>query len=311
MSVEALTERGGGDDVPPVGAQADSRRYITCECQIIAHTPIDILSRLALAHKLAQLAPPLARGQDAAAVALLYLVERQTSGWRRERVHIYLRWSLCFDAARSDVTLQVARARRQLGLAFERVRAGLGAHYAFEPIAGSTIRKRLRLVMGSALRRPEQRAELAYTRLRPCAESLAPVHVQPTLDLLLSQPGHAALQFTLERLAVDVSADVSAAASPLRLGIVALGAAAAPGALRLLARELRGRGALVARAEPLPAPPKLKALRPQSATDRRRFLENVFRPAADPWTQAGQPVDMAISSKEAALLLPLPFVLFD
>jgi len=265
------------------------------------------MTRVALARAVAHALPPHTPDERAAAVALLYIVNAGTPGARSERVRAYLRWHLTLDDSCAGNALRAARARRQARETFERLREQLQVYYALKPASGIDLAA-VQRAAGAG-----QAAELAYTRLLHAPGGLAPVHAQPTLDLLVSRPTCAALQFTVERFSGDAhTAGMVPGARRMRAGIVAAGAAATPGALRLLAQELRGRGALVTRA-PSPAArlPKLKVFRPQSADEWAHICHNLSAPAAEPWPLAAQPVDMAVSSADAALLLPLPFALFD
>jgi hypothetical protein len=305
----AITTRGGGgasSDVSRIGCH----QYIQFQAEVVAHTPIGVMTRVALARAVANTLPLPTPDEQAAAVALLYIVNAGTPGALRERVRTYIRWSLSFDASSTGVSDVAAVERGQLRAAFERLRGQMQAHYALKPIRCAE----LTAIWQGAF---ERAAQVAYTRLPHAPAGLTPVHVQPTLDLLVSRPSCAALQFTLERFPGDAhTAGMAPGARRLRMGIVALGAATAPGALRLLAQELRGRGALATRAPSSAAssaasPPKLNVFRPQSADDWAHICHNLCAPAAEPWSQAAQSVAMAVTSADAALLLPLPFALFD
>jgi hypothetical protein len=301
----AMTTHGGGD-VSSGHARAASHQYIQFHAEVVAHTPIGIMTRAALARAVANTLPLPAPDEQSAAVAALYIVNAGAPGAGRERVRTFIRWRWSFAASGPGVTYIAAVERRQFRETFERLRVQLQAHYALKPVSGADLAAIQRAVLEG------QAAELAYTRLLHTPGGLAPVHVQPTLDLLVSRSSCAALQFTVERLPSD-ELHRAAGARRLRFGVVAAGAAAAPGALRLLAQELRGRGALVVRApSPVAAPlPKLTVFRPQSAGEQAHICHNLSAPAAEPWPQAAQSVAMAITSADAALLLPLPFALFD
>ncbi len=304
MCVGAITTHGGGgvsSDVTRIG----SRQYIQFQAEVVAHTPIGVMTRVALTRAVAHTLPP-TLDEQTAAVALLYTLSAGTPGARSKRVRVYVRWSLTFDDSDAGSALHAARTRRQLREAFERLRGQVQAYYTLKPASGADLAAVQRAALGA------QAAELAYTRLLHTPEGLAPVHVQPTLDLLGSRPACAALQFTVERLSGDGLHGEAVGVRRLRFGVVAAGAAAAPGALRLLAQELRGRGVLVTRTpSPAAPPPKLNVFRPQSAGEQAHICHNLCAPAAEPWPQISQPVDMAITGADAALLLPLPFALFE
>lgn len=314
MCVEAMTDRGGGG-ASPGATQLGSSHSTQLQAQIVAHSPIGVMSRAELARAVADSLPPFTSAEQSGTVALLYTVKAGAPGDFRTRVRTYIRWTvspgLSSIGVRSISAVEPGKIRPRLGRLDQHT---LQAHYA-QKLANDLDLTAFQREISAG-----RAAELAYTRLLHASEGLAPVQVQPLLDLLVSRSSCAALQFVIERLPGDALPGGTAGARRLRLGIVVVGTATAPGALRVLARELRGHGVLTAHGTSLAMqesttqtpnmrPLKLKVFRPQSACERAHICQNFSAPAAEPWPQSTQSVEMAITSADTGFLFPLPFLL--
>ncbi len=294
----------GSTGVIPIEMNHLSYQRACLNARLIATTPISIERRITLGQRLAAALSAPTHDDHAMSVAALYAIAPGEIGAAYARTSAYIRWGMSFpvsDTAEGADELPIARVRRYLRRTLCDAHALLQEHFIVEPVKDDPVDALLRQNPCAPV------VELAYAGWPPTTDWLAPAHVQPVVDLLAAQPDWAALQITLERVA---DPDASGA-SRLRLGVVALGAAAHQDALRLLARELRGNGSLVAPSWRTPvAAPKLWAIHARTADERARIHQNISGPSAEPWAPTTHTGDITLTSDEAGLLLPLPFALF-
>lgn len=290
------------------GMDSASHQRARLDARLTAHTPMSIARRIAYGEYLARSLCTSTADSQATALALLYTVAPGAIGAAHTRTSAYIRWGMSFpvptmtDSATDSVDeFPVARTRRHLRKTLCAARHLLQEHFTVEPVRDDP----LEALFQQSPRAPL--AELAYTSWPATTGWLAPTHLQSVIDLLVAQPAEAALQITLER----IRDPEPSGAARMRLGIVALGAAVHAGALRLLARELRGRGALVASSGTAPDnAPRLRALRARTSVRHSRIWQNLSGLAAEPWATMAHMGDIALTSAEAGMLLPLPFALF-
>jgi hypothetical protein len=274
--------------------------YVRIQAMLTAQATIGLEQRAALARRLAESLQALAPGQRSMAVSLLYTVAEGEAGALSQRTRTFIRWGLSFEA--TPTASERDQAQALLCAVFDSTQALLYAHYALEMVTSAALSAALQ---ADPCGQPV--VALGYTNMRQVSRWITPVHLQPTLDHLVSQTDCAAVQFTVERL----TSDAPVGQPCLRLGIAALGAATSEGALRPLVDELRGRGILAQREPSARNVPSLRAFRAQTAAERAHIYQNLIGPAAEPWTQAPQPrLTVALTSRDIGLLLPLPMVLF-
>lgn len=284
--------------------------------RISARAPIGIAGRQRVAQELLEQAQALTPRRCAMSLALIYLIERENAAVHAtDRVRAYLRWGVTCDQPDTDLTLLEARARRQTQRAYSCATLALGERYQLDALVSAPL---------DAILQEEARArrvvELRHAPWSGSSDWMVPLHAQPTLDLLLTQPDFAAIQFTVALPALpaenaderDAEADADAVETPadrvFSCCVTALGAATAPAALRLLAREMRGYGALSLRGATHAEPPLAQACCPQSDADVERMARNLIYPA----TQLTNPADaVTYTMQEAAAMLPLQFKLLE
>ncbi|HET9109239.1 MAG TPA: hypothetical protein VFN78_00300 [Ktedonobacterales bacterium] len=289
---------GSASGIPCQNNNTTPYQRVRLDARLSADSAVSVARRIAFGKRLAASLPAPTPDGQVMALAALYTVVPGPIGAMRTRTSAYLRWGISspvVDATRdADVShqrlgQQLCAARRMLDTDFTVETIGDDLDALFQENAAAPM------------------VELAYTTWPQTSDWLAPAHVQPVIDLLAAQPDFGALQITLER----VTDPAAPSATHLRLGIVALGAATQRGALRLLARELRGRGSLVAPSwRPSEAAPRLRVMYARTADERARIQDIISGPAIDPWAPIAQPGDIMLTSDEAGLLLPLPFALF-
>lgn len=300
--------------------------YAWLMAQIMPTTPIAIELRgdltAALLDDLRQLTPP----RCSMSLAALYVITPVgaaafAGSSRRPRVHLdsFLRWGITFDADAPGATLQAKVASKHIQRAYASASATLGQRYQLKPVISAACDAALRAEVSA-----RRVVELAYAQWDTPADWMAPMQLQPTLDLLLGQPRFAAIQFTIETRADEAEeaeeaeenredvggesggeSDGDGAAPPRFFShIAALGAATDREALRLLARELRGHGALTLSHASGVKPPQVRVMRPRSAEDGQRIERNLIGPAA----RASNPAEQVTYNRwEAVTLFPLPF----
>lgn len=287
--------------------------------RISARAPIGIAGRQQVAQELLEQAQALTPRRCSMSLALIYLIEQETTSAhvhdRVDRVRAYLRWGVTCDQPDTDLTLLEARARRQTQRAYSCATLALGERYQLDALVSAPL---------DAILQEEARArrvvELRHAPWSGSSDWMVPLHAQPTLDLLLTQPDFAAIQFTVALPALpaddaeerDAEADADAVEAPagrvFSCCVTALGAATAPAALRLLAREMRGYGALSLRGATHAEPPLAQACCPQSDADVERMARNLIYPAI----QLANPADaVTYTMQEAAAMLPLQFKLLE
>ncbi len=260
---------------------------VSIQASITTQATIGIADRQALTYHLVEALQMTRPYQQPMAAALLYTVAAQAAGAQRRRARSFIRLGLTSEARDADAVIAAVIAQ---------TRGLLREQYALERATSAALGEALQIDAGG-----QPLAEIGYTRWRDPARWITPIHVQPILDHLMRQPGCAALQFTVER---------PAGAANLRLGVVALGEATTPVALRLLMEELCGCGTLSTRERPPSAAPSAAYLLAQSADERAHILRNLTGPAAEPWTRSAQPhLDVALTRRCASFMLPLPMQL--
>lgn len=287
--------------------------------RISARAPIGIAARQQVAQELLEQAQALTPRRCSMSLALIYLIEQETTSDhvidRVDRVRAYLRWGVTCDQPDADLTLLEARARRQMQRAYSCASLALGERYQLDALTSAPL---------DAVLQEEAHArrvvELRHAPWSGASDWMVPLHAQPTLDLLLTQPDFAAIQFTVALPALpaededvrDAEVDADAVGAPadraFTFCVTALGAATTPAALRRLAREMRGYGALSLPGAAHAEPPLARARRPQSDTDIERMARNLIYPA----TQLANPADaVTYTMQEAAAMLPLQFKLLE
>jgi len=291
---------GSASGIPCQNSDTAPYQRMRLDARLTADNPISIARRIAFGQRLAASLPAPTPDGHAMALAALYTIAPGPIGAMRARTSAYLRWGITSPVADGACDADVFHLRQRLCQRLYAARRMLGTDFTIETVGDDL----------DALFQENASApmvELGYTTWPQATDWLAPAHVQPVIDLLAAQPDFGALQITLER----VTDPAATGATRLRLGIVALGAATQTDALRLLARELRGRGSLVAPSwRPSEAAPKLRATYARTADERARIQDIVNEPATDPWAPIAQPGDVMLTSDAAGLLLPLPFALF-
>lgn len=294
--------------------------------RISACAPIGIDGRQLLAQALVEHARALTPRHCSLSLALIYLVERAASARPDERVRAFLRWGVTCDDAGADAQLLEARARRQVRRAYSCACVALGERYRLDPLASAPLDATL-----LALAAARSVVELRHAHWTGQADWMVPIHTQPTLDLLLAQADVAAIQFTIELPAAlgddnadsaDESAELAEVAEVanntaeaatgrdrmFNVSVTALGAATTPAALRLLAREMRGHGALALPDSSRSQAPLARASRPLDDDDIVRVARNLIFPA----TRPANPADaVTYTMQEAATMLPLQFKLLE
>jgi hypothetical protein len=287
--------------------------------RISARAPIGIAGRQRVAQELLEQAQALTPRRCSMSLALIYLIEQETTSGhlvdRVDRVRAYLRWGVTCSQPGADLTLLEARARRQTQRAYSCASLALGERYQLDALTSAPL---------DAVLHEEARArravELRHAPWSGPSDWMVPLHAQPTLDLLLTQPDFAAIQFTVALPALqaeeederDAEIDADAVETPadrvFSCCVTALGAATTPGALRLLAREMRGYGALSLPDAAHAEPPLARASRPLCDADVERIARNLIYPA----TQLANPADaVTYTMQEAAAMLPLQFKLLE
>lgn len=316
---------GGGCGIWPSHPVPDHSLHASVLARINACAPTGIYGRHSMAQALVEHARALTPRNCSMSLALTYLVEQAASTRSDERVRAFLRWGVTCDDPGADARLLEARARRQVRRAFTCACLALGERYQLDPLASAPLDATL-----LALAFNRSVVELRHAHWAGQSDWMVPIHAQPTLDLLLEQADVAAIQFTIELpapladIAEDANesaelpevaevAEVAIEASPGRgrtfnVSVTALGAATTPAALRLLAREMRGHGALALPSSSRSLAPLARASGPMNDDDIVRVARNLIFPAARP----ANPADaVAYTMQEAATMLPLQFKLLE
>jgi hypothetical protein len=257
-----------------------------------------------LVQRIADHLEPQSPHQAAVSLASVYVIAPARPGLPRQpsqRVSAFLRWGARYetDAVVGAISMAAARARRQLNDIIALAEPMLASFYDLEKASDSALREAL-MADPDALPLLEQR----YICAEPVSQWLRFVHVQPALDILLRQPGAAALSIRMERTA----AEHTNGRSPLQLRVLALGAACQADVLEALANEFRGRGIVVtdpAEAHLLPA---VDWFSMDTAEERDDIMQRSSRPT-QPGEQCG--VDLGLTSADIAHLFPLPMPLYD
>ena len=294
--------------------------------RISARAPIGIAGRQAVAQELIEQAQALTPRGCSMSLALIYLIEQEQSALHAtDRVRGFLRWGMTCDYPGADAMLLEARARRQMQRAYSCASLALGERYQLDALTSAPLDA---ILQGEA--RARRLVELRHAPWSGPSDWMVPLHAQPTLDLLLTQPDFAAIQFTValpalpaededERDAVEgdtlaevAEIDADAVEAPVdrafTFSVAALGAATNPAALRLLAREMRGHGALSLPGAAHAEPPLARACGPLCDADVERMACNLIYPA----TQLANPADaVTYTMQEAAAMLPLQFKLLE
>lgn len=273
--------------------------YVHLYRQIAPLATIGLAHRARLTAQVAELLQPIWPHQLSMAVGVVYTVAAATSDAHGKRVRSFLRWSAAYDAAGGDVKLAERRARRSLREVIASTQERLAAHYSLASVERAD-------VIGALGADPCELPliELRYASWQPTTQWLSPAHVQPVLDCLLDQPGSAALSIRVERIA-----DEQPGGDPrLRLSIMAMGEATNDAALSALADEFRGCGVLAPRHIKPRQAPVVERVLAETAAERAYIAHN----RVQPWVSSDQRLlDVALTSHEAGLLLPLPMPLYE
>ena len=315
---------GGGIGLGSVGTVDSPYAWLLARISPIAPIAIQLRGDLtaALLDDLTQLTPP----RCSMSLAALHVISpigadafAESSRRPGARLDSFLRWGITFDTDAPGVTLQAKVASKHIQRAYASASATLGQRYQLKPVISAACDAALQAELSA-----RRVVELAYAERNTPADWMAPMHLQPTLDLLLRQPRFAAIQFTIESRAEEAEeagededhredvggesggeSDADSAARPRFFShIMALGAATDREALRLLARELRGYGVLTLSRARGARPPQVRVMRPRSAEDDQRIARNLIGPAA----RASNPAEQATYNRgEAVTLFPLPF----
>ncbi|HEU5346265.1 MAG TPA: hypothetical protein VFU60_18090 [Ktedonobacterales bacterium] len=247
---------------------------------------------------------------------------------RPDRMRVFLRWGIGFDPDAQEADMLAKRASKHIHQAYAEASQMLCQYYQLDPLASGELDTRLQAELA------EQRVvELPYKRWSANTDWLAPMQLQPTLDLLLRQPRFAAIQCSIQMCSANASHAGSAGGEgqeqseeyeererPASLGaesggragsaqryqaqVVALGAAVHHDALRRLAEELCGYGVLVTPRADRPKPPGVRAVPPRDKGDQQRIARNLLGPAAEASNPAAR---VTYTRDEAVTLFPLPF----
>lgn len=244
---------------------------------------------------------------------------------RPDRMRVFLRWGIGFDPDAQEADMLAKRASKHIHQAYAEASQMLCQYYQLDPLASGELDSRLQAELAD-----RRVVELPYKRWSANTDWLAPMQLQPMLDLLLRQPRFAAIQCSIGMCSTNAShaGDVGGEGqgqreergTPASLGaesggradsapgyqaqVVALGAAVHHDALRLLAEELCGCGVLVTPRADRPKLPGVRAVPPGDEGDQRRIARNLLGPAASASNPAAQ---VTYTRDEAVTLFPLPF----
>lgn len=325
---------GGGVRLGPAGPNPLPQARLLARIHPVA--PVEIGARGNLTAMLFDQTIMLTPRHCSMALAVAYVVfpvgeepHARFPGQHADRVRAFVRWGIGYPPDAQGAPMLARRASRHIRQAYSDASAALRQYYRLEPQVSGALDAQIQAEIVN-----QRVVELPYRRWDANTGWLAPMQLQPTLDLLLRQPRFAAIQFSVA-LPPTVSAPADSedqegqsaesegreehetlasielrsaarpvAGAPFHVRATALGAATRHEALRLLAKELCGRGALVIPHADRPQPPGVRATPPTDEGDRLRVARNLLGPAAESSNPAER---ISYTRDEAVTLFPLPF----